>query len=515
MKVWCAVLILVLSFAVLLGLSCGKGGTTPTTPTTDTTPPIITNFSAIDITGASATFTWTTDEPATSEVSFGGIYPLGAMTGFAPPDKHLVTQHSFKLTRLSPNSNYRVTVGSSDKAGNTQSQGYILDTHLEISQVISGDTTWTKENSPYVITGNILVPSGVTLTIEPGVTVKFGWGMGMQIDGELVARGTEAEPIVFASNQTFAGPVEWGDILFTDSSVGATFDQAGNYLSGSIMQYCTVEYAGVKTICQDQEAIKILSSSPFIDHCTITGNGGGGIYILRGSARVTNNVISNNSAANWGAGICCWYNDGDVTISGNTITNNSVGSGGGVGIYCDCYNGNLSISGNDISHNSGELDGLNGSGIACSCEGGVVSISGNTISNNSGGGISCSCHSGTVNVSGNTINDNSAYAGGGVYCWVEQGTMSVNNNDIRSNSGDGVYIFSGNPVINHNNLVGNTPYEIYENAFSSHPPVDATDNWWGTTDEGEIHTKIGYRLDGANFGTVNCVPYLTEPVAIT
>ena len=502
-----ALLILILSFVVLLGgLSCGKGGTGPAT---DTTPPVITNVSAIDIMGTSATITWITDEPATTEVAWSGIYRYGAISCSPPPDKHLVTDHSFKLTGLTANSNYSVTVTSKDKAGNQQSQNYILATHLEIGQVISCDTAWTKENSPYIITGNVLVPSGVTLTIEPGVAVKFESGTGMQIDGELVARGTEAEPIVFTSNPPFAGPGSWCNILFTDSSIGATFDQTESYVSGSIMQYCTVEYAGASKVYQDHEAIKILSSSPLIDHCTITGNAGGGIYMLRGSARVANNVISNNSAVSWGGGICCFYNDGAVSISGNTISNNSAGSGGG--IYCDCYDGNLSISGNNISHNSGEHDG---SGLFCSCQGGVVSISGNTVSNNSGGGISCLCYYGTVTVSGNTVNDNSADFGGGVYCFVEHGTLSVNNNDIHGNSGNGVYINSGNPVINHNNLVGNTTYEIYENDFSSHPPVDATDNWWGTTNGAEILKKIGYQPDGAKLGIVNYSPYLTEPVPI-
>ena len=55
---------------------------------------------------------------------------------------------------------------------------------------------------------------------------------------------------------------------------------------------------------------------------------------------------------------------------------------------------------------------------------------------------------------------------------------------------------------------------IYENDSSSHPPVDATDNWWGTTNEAEILKKIGYRPDGAELGIVNYSPYVTEPVLI-
>src|SRR3990172_10271824 len=46
----------------------------------------------------------------------------------------------------------------------------IADT--SVSGYITSDTTWTKANSPYVA-GNVIVNSGVTLTIEQGVTVKF------------------------------------------------------------------------------------------------------------------------------------------------------------------------------------------------------------------------------------------------------------------------------------------------------------------------------------------------------
>ena len=42
-----------------------------------------------------------------------------------------------------------------------------------VSGALSSDTTWSLANSPYTLTGNVLVTSGVTLTIEAGVTVKF------------------------------------------------------------------------------------------------------------------------------------------------------------------------------------------------------------------------------------------------------------------------------------------------------------------------------------------------------
>jgi len=120
MKWWCALLILILPFVVLLGaLSCGKGAIAPAA---DTTPPVITNVSATDITGSSATITWTTDEPATSRVEWrpapGSCY--GLLWFLTREESQLVTSHSFTLKQagLGPGWTYIYWVQSKDANGN-------------------------------------------------------------------------------------------------------------------------------------------------------------------------------------------------------------------------------------------------------------------------------------------------------------------------------------------------------------------------------------------------------------
>ena len=39
--------------------------------------------------------------------------------------------------------------------------------------IVSTNTTWTNTSDPYYVTGNILVHENATLTIDPGVAVKF------------------------------------------------------------------------------------------------------------------------------------------------------------------------------------------------------------------------------------------------------------------------------------------------------------------------------------------------------
>jgi len=67
---------------------------------------------------------------------------------------------------------------------------------------ITTDTTWTKENSPYQVTSDITVLAGATLTVEPGVEVRFDRYAGLRVLGKLTALGTATQPITFTGQFT-------------------------------------------------------------------------------------------------------------------------------------------------------------------------------------------------------------------------------------------------------------------------------------------------------------------------
>lgn len=89
----------------------------PTPPVADTTPPVIKDISTSSETDTGVAITWTTNEPATSDVEYGKETGYGLTVSL--PD--LTIEHSVVLSDLEPNTAYHFRVTSSDKDGNKAS----------------------------------------------------------------------------------------------------------------------------------------------------------------------------------------------------------------------------------------------------------------------------------------------------------------------------------------------------------------------------------------------------------
>jgi len=222
----------------------------------------------------------------------------------------------------------------------------------QVKGMITSTRTWTKENSPYVVTDDITVIEGVSLTIEPGVVVQFNYEKALIIFGELIAAGNQAEPIVFTANHENPNQSWWGGIIFKPTSVNAVVNKRDQYVSGSIISYAIIEWAGNKYIngsddCH-QAAIWALGSSPYIANCNIKNisleqtDGFCGIT-TRGA--VSNCTIENFNSTTSFIGILC---GGKATS--NTIKNIS-SSDGFIGIRAsgDAIHNEISRINNDYA----------------------------------------------------------------------------------------------------------------------------------------------------------------------
>ncbi len=143
---------------------------------------------------------------------------------------------------------------------------------------INSDTHWVAADSPYIATQSVVVTNSATLTIDPGVEIRFDPLKALSVAaGQLIARGTENNPIRFTT--TISGePADserWGYIGFGDDALDATFDVSGDYTSGSILEHSVIEYAGGTDIFG---ALSLNNAAPYISNCTVQNNANGGIY---------------------------------------------------------------------------------------------------------------------------------------------------------------------------------------------------------------------------------------------
>ena len=105
--------------------SRASSSATVTTPAS-TTPPVISNVSASPA-QTTATVTWTTDKPSSSQVAYGTTTAYGSAT---PLDSTPVTAHSQTLSGLTTGQLYHFSVTSTDGSGNTASSADSMFTTL-------------------------------------------------------------------------------------------------------------------------------------------------------------------------------------------------------------------------------------------------------------------------------------------------------------------------------------------------------------------------------------------------
>ena len=141
--------------------------------TPDLTPPVISDVTAVDITATGATITWTTDEPATSQVEYGLTAP-GYSTS-TTEDPTLVTSHSVVLTGLTSGTTYHYKVKSRDTSGAslwTSSDDYAFNTLDITAPVISSVTASGMTQTGATITWT--TSEGATSQVEYGLTTAYG-----------------------------------------------------------------------------------------------------------------------------------------------------------------------------------------------------------------------------------------------------------------------------------------------------------------------------------------------------
>lgn len=267
---------------------------------------------------------------------------------------------------------------------------------------LSGQVSLQRSGSPFTVTSNLEIPAGSQLTIQSGVVIRLV-GHSITVAGKLIAKGTEESPIRFTSAKEQPAPGDWGTITFQGAGSGATFDEGYGYVSGSILEWVTVDYGA--GLVFDQAA-------PAVVHCRIEHNRkerGGGIYAIRCNPIVRESTIAFNIADKEGGGIRTIYCH--PVLMGNSITHNAARYGGG-GVSTD--HSAATISGNEISFNFA----ARGAGVATGdTQVGQTSMSGRS-------------HSKPTLYRNKICNNTAVYAGGGISV---EGSPTITGNIIIGN----------------------------------------------------------------------------------
>jgi hypothetical protein len=249
---------------------------------------------------------------------------------------------------------------------------------------ISG--VWSKKSSPYLIKGDLNIPSGKTLVIQSGVAVKFDGLYTINVQGSLIADGTDKDSIIFTVSDT-AGikkrnrlgwngirfdrrPVTWDTLKFRMPEDEELKKIIESRIKNKEMDTATKINLALKI--PDAVYDNVVHDSIFIskqgsrisycrfEYATSEGKGqpyvfGGAIYIYRYSNLLISNCLFENNAAWAGGAIYC--KEAAPVIMNNKMVKCSAQSSGGAMVFV--HSGPIIM--NNVIHEN--VSGYNGGAV--------------------------------------------------------------------------------------------------------------------------------------------------------
>jgi len=167
--------------------------------------------------------------------------------------------------------------------------------------------TLHHQGVPYVASSTIKITNNSTLTIEPGVEIRFKPQLGLSLQagdppsqtGTIVAQGTDQQHILLTSNAAKRTPGDWTGIRFTQYTGASSFNYVDVEYGGdpgfdawgssnATIDHTNIRYSSGKGI--------VLTADSILRNSVIESNAAQGIYVPFGSPSILSNVVQNNTS---------------------------------------------------------------------------------------------------------------------------------------------------------------------------------------------------------------------------
>ncbi len=355
-----------------------------------------------------------------------------------------------------------------------------------LSGTLLGNETWS--GGPIVLEGDVVVPAGITLTVDPGTVVRAQYltdstyggldpsRIEIIVQGVMKSDGALGNETVWESSRagTGASKGDWYGIRYLDTTTDTL----------SVVQHTQIGHA--------VNGVKLESAAPDVFDSTIHDCSQNGLSGSSGSLAKTLWVLSGNTIQD---------NDADgvnvtgytrVDVLGATITGN-----GGRGLSIDAGSNVVTVTGATVSNNGATGVWINSAGTGFILLDSIIDSNGGDGVYVSNGGTSSRME--RLTVSNNAVNG--IYAVGGSELVLLKSVISGNQrglrignprlvaayNSITGNTGNllggyqgsGVYYDTGSgapAVLGMNDLDDAVDYEVY---LTTPRSLKARRNYWG------------------------------------
>lgn len=219
-----------------------------------------------------------------ASVNNGFTYTDEKLTGISNPIRFKIKEGTPNDIQITFNISITAKNGLDERDDNlySSSASYTLTVQngVALSGIINEDMTLTNDKL-WILENNVLIPEGVTVTVEPGTRIQF-WSADpnnkygananvyLQVEGRFIAEGTEEQPIEMYPGKGFE-----------DNAVTITGTKNDNYYKDSglldddyVEKYASLKYVNIYNA--NYTSYSALKGRPFnvtiIDHCNFMYN---------------------------------------------------------------------------------------------------------------------------------------------------------------------------------------------------------------------------------------------------